>query len=220
MDKRFDEQSGPDRDDDDELIVQIEDLFRSVNGVESQPVVATPVPLYDIPSKRPRYLWTPKDDDLIIDALRRHGAKWRTIARELQLGSDDSIRNRVARFQVESLPSDVKNVVRVLHAKRMSKQQNVLTRSTSKRIRRFGSGGASDGASDSGSGSGDSFDGFSYDGSGKGRRKRMWSREEDLSIVSAVREQRKGAWKRLSEGPLFNRSKHAIRNRASRLGVI
>jgi len=70
--------------------------------------------------KRERILWSRSNDQLIMGALRRHGTQWRKIARELKIGSDDAIRNRVARLEVDGLPSDVKGIVVKLHEKRIN----------------------------------------------------------------------------------------------------
>ena len=48
--------------------------------------------------------WTPKDDNSIFAAIQKHGCKWRAIARELRIGSDDAIRNRALRL--EAVQSD------------------------------------------------------------------------------------------------------------------
>jgi len=46
-----------------------------------------------------RAIWSPHEDELIIEGVRRHGCKWRQIAAMLPNRSDSSIRNRWVRLQ-------------------------------------------------------------------------------------------------------------------------
>ena len=176
--------------DDTELFKRIDELYSSVEATSSPLTVEDDIEalkhaVSSPTSKRGRVLWSCEHDKLISDALRRHGPRWRLIARELNIGSDDCIRNRVARFQVDALPPDVRRIVEKLHGNR------------EKRRRRRGD---------------------------RGEREEIkhvpWEPMEDAYIERELENGRRGAWVRLSEGGLAHRSKHAIRNRAARLGLI
>ena len=67
--------------------------------------------------RRTRIVWTQEKDDLVVEALRAHGMKWRVIGRELGM-SDDTVRNRVIRWDAATVPEDVREMVTQMQASR------------------------------------------------------------------------------------------------------
>lgn len=117
--------------DDAELFQRLNDLYCSVAAssspttMEPEVTTSTPPPL----GKRRRTPWTLELDRRISEALLKHGVKWRTIARELNIGSDDAVRNRVSRFKVDELAEDVKEMVKTLQARRVRGKRVVCKKS-------------------------------------------------------------------------------------------
>lgn len=97
--------------DDSMLIEQIKELYECTNGVQYTDGML-------LAGARIRKVWTKEQDLSIVDGLKRHGCKWRAIAKDLNLASDDAIRNRVLRWKTDDLPDDVKNIVESLHKSR------------------------------------------------------------------------------------------------------
>lgn len=67
--------------------------------------------------KRTRIVWTQEKDDLVVEALRVHGMKWRAIGTELGM-SDDTVRNRVIRWDAATVPEDIREMVTQMQTSR------------------------------------------------------------------------------------------------------
>lgn len=109
------------------------------------------------------------------------------ISRELGIGSDDALRNRVMRMRAEEMPRRFRHLV-------IEVQEKSSRVDDDERVRLLP------------------------------REKKLilpWSHGEDelIRVEMMVREPRK-VWLRLHNGPLAHRTKHAIRNRAARLGLV
>lgn len=138
----------------------------------------------------PRRAWSQVDDFNILRAIETHGSRWRFISRELNIGSDDALRNRVMRMDIYKVPWRFKSLVKNVQTN--SKRKNEPLRwmknsceSTNKKT--------------------------TY----------PWSPEEDAYIRTEllIRAPR-NVWKLLNQTTLAHRTKHAIRNRAARLGLV
>lgn len=58
-----------------------------------------------------RRWWSAAEDAAIANAIRKHGFRWRTIAKENNVGSEDSVRNRVLRWRLGQIPEDIFDIV-------------------------------------------------------------------------------------------------------------
>ena len=151
---------------------------------------------------RNRRAWTHEEDLRIVDALYLHGPKWRKIAHLLKLGSDDAVRNRVLRMKVYTLPQRVQRTVLKLQQKRGPLYQNGLGKSASNADTKTTHKTDSNAP---------------YSASSP----RPWTLEEDELIRKHLKKSpSRSAWKMIHETELPRRTKHAIRNRAGRLGLI
>jgi len=147
---------------------------------------------------RTRRLWTYEEDLRIVDALYLHGPKWRKIAQLLQLGSDDAVRNRVLRMKVYKLPNKVQQMVMKLQEKRLALYPNWSGKSGSNAYHK-GDANAPPSASSP----------------------RPWTLEEDNLIRRYLEAgPQRSAWQTLHESYLPHRTRHAIRNRAGRIGLV
>ena len=87
-----------------DLLEDIQQLYDAIEGGGSAETD-------NDPQLHLRRKWTVDDDQAIFAGLRKHGCRWRAIARELKVGSDDAIRNRVLRMSIDDIPYDVVHVV-------------------------------------------------------------------------------------------------------------
>lgn len=143
---------------------------------------------------RNRRVWTYEEDLRIVDALYLHGPKWRKIAHLLKLGSDDAVRNRVLRMKVYTLPQRVQRAVLKLQQKRGPLYPSATSKTTHKTDPNTPPSASS---------------------------QRPWTLEEDELIRKHLKKSpSRTAWQNLHETELPYRTKHAIRNRAGRLGLI
>jgi hypothetical protein len=143
---------------------------------------------------RNRHVWTYEEDLRIVDALYLHGPKWRKIAHLLKLGSDDAVRNRVLRMKVYTLPQKVQRTVSELQQKRGPLYPN---------------------------GSGKTYTNVRPNAPPSASHARPWTLEEDELIRKHLKKSpSRSAWQTLHETELPRRTKHAIRNRAGRIGLI
>ena len=139
--------------------------------------------------------WTSEDDWKLVRAVDQHDGRWRTIARALNLGSDDRLRNRWVRIVkgTKSQPDIIEEARRV--AKKMeSASQRTRTRmgKTSK------------------------FQRLTYTSTPSS----AWTVEEDAEIIRIISNPhlwtRRAPWFYLAS-KIEGRTRHAIRNRAHRL---
>lgn len=71
-----------------------------VGNPQPLPTDAGAQPAVPLPPRPQRVEWTSDDDVHVLSLFRKHGTKWRLIAREAPLKrSDDAVRNRVQRLQ-------------------------------------------------------------------------------------------------------------------------
>jgi hypothetical protein len=165
--------------------------------------------------KTKRCDWSLEDDWKLVRGFELHEGRWRAMARHLQLGSDDRLRNRWFRL-VEGTQGAQREVVE--EARRLAK--NVESDSPPKKQRKTtikfqGRTYTTACTSSSGSEQGDDTD------------RRKWTTEEDEEIIRVISNpdlwtekipsvKLKAPWFFLSS-KIKGRTKQAIRNRAHRL---
>ena len=101
--------------DDTALINEIQALYERAsvqNNVVECASSDTTVSAYASHGKR---YWTSEQDAALFTALKHYGCRWRAIAKYLNMGSDDAVRNRVLRFKPGELPDDVREIVSRFH---------------------------------------------------------------------------------------------------------
>tara|TARA_B110000858_G_C17786695_1_gene467630 strand:+ start:1459 stop:2061 length:603 start_codon:yes stop_codon:yes gene_type:complete len=146
-----------------------------------------------------RRRWTYEEDLRIVDALCVYGPKWRKVAHAAQLGSDDAVRNRVMRMKIYKLPKEVQSMVTKIHEKRRPLYPN-------------GSGNAESNAPPNATPNARPL---------ASPVQRHWTPDEDEMIIKHLKTSpRRSAWQILHETEILCRTKHAIRNRAGRIGLL
>lgn len=183
---------------------------------ETQPVEPMYSALHMKSKKGPakRCDWSVEEDWRLVRGFREYEGKWRAMARGLQLGSDDRLRNRWFRL-VEGSQSADPEVVK--EAQRLAKEfESVSVPPKKKRKITLSFQGRTYTAPSSSSSSecGDDSD------------RKQWTPAEDALIIDAINrpsswennadKKRSAPWTYLTE-KLPGRTKQAIRNRAHRL---
>ena len=79
-----------------------------------------------IKSKRERVHWSEKTDEALLDAVNRHGLRWRRIAHELGVGSDDAVRNRILRMDSSLFSAEVRDKLEAMKASTKKQPANFL----------------------------------------------------------------------------------------------
>ena len=77
-------------------------------------------------TKRERVNWSKETDEALLDAVNRYGLKWRRIAHELGLGSDDAVRNRILRMDPLVFPAEVRHKLELMKASTKRQPANFL----------------------------------------------------------------------------------------------
>ena len=154
-------------------------------------------------SRKPNgpFRYTSFHDRIIIAAVKKHGCKWRRISKEINMGSEDAIRNRVMRINRLCIPRSIRRKIRGHKDMDMIKKNfasawksTLKVTQAHKQTQTFK------------------------------QEHRAYTKEEDEIILHELqlRGQPEGArhhslWKDLAAGPLSKRTSHSIRNRAFRI---
>ena len=150
----------------------------------------------------PRVNWSDEEDRQLVRAYKRHGGKWRKISRELKMGSDDRLRNRWERLRsgTSNCPPDVTRDVASLDPNPGVPGVPGVPADCCGDVRKSRRGSKSQTSVE---------------------RKKWTSSEDDaiIEFVSKCRPNEQICWILLSK-IIHGRTKHAIRNRASRLSEL